>query len=51
MLQLLENESFNINKLIRHMRTKRSSLADSGAEFFKRYAETVKETRFDICGS
>jgi hypothetical protein len=45
------NESFKVNKLIRHLRIKHDSLADRGTEFFKRKAEIVKKTRIDSSGS
>jgi hypothetical protein len=31
---VLANESFKVNKLIRHLKTKHDSLADRGREFF-----------------
>jgi hypothetical protein len=49
--EVLENESFKANKLIRHLKTKHDSLADRGTDFFKRKAEIVKKTRFDSSGS
>jgi hypothetical protein len=48
--EVLANESFQVNKLIRHLKTKRDSLADRGTEFFKRKAEIVKKTRLDSSG-
>jgi hypothetical protein len=49
--EVLANESFKVNKLIRHLKTKRDSLADSSTEFFKRKAEIIKKTRLDSSGS
>jgi hypothetical protein len=49
--EVLANESFNVNKLIKHLKIKHGSLADQGAEFFKRKAETVNKTRLDSSGS
>jgi hypothetical protein len=49
--EVLANESFNVNKLIRHLKTKHDSLADRGKEIFKRKAKIVKKTRLDISGS
>jgi hypothetical protein len=49
--EVLANESFKANKLIRHLKTKHDSLADRGTNFFKRKAETVKNTRLDSSGS
>jgi hypothetical protein len=49
--EVLENESFKVNKLIRHLKTKHGSLADRGTEFFKRKVENVKKTRLDSSGS
>jgi hypothetical protein len=49
--EVLANESFKVNKLIRHLKTKRDSLAHRGTEFFKRKAEIVKKTRLDSSGS
>jgi hypothetical protein len=48
---VLENESFKVNNLIRHLKTKHDSLADRGAEFFKRKTEIVKKTKLDSSGS
>jgi hypothetical protein len=48
--EVLENESFKVNKLI-HLKTKHVSLADRSTEFFKRKAEIVKKTRLDSSGS
>jgi hypothetical protein len=45
--EVLANESFKVNKLIRHLKTKHDSLADRGTEFFKTKAEIVKKTRLD----
>jgi hypothetical protein len=47
---VLANESFKANKLIRHLKTKRDSLADRDTEFFKRKAKIVKKTRLDSSG-
>jgi hypothetical protein len=49
--EVLANESFKVNKLIRHLKTKHDSLADIGTEFFKRKAEIVKKTRLHSSGS
>jgi hypothetical protein len=49
--EVLANESFKVNKLIRHLKTKHDSLADRDTEFFKRKAEIVKKTRLDNSGS
>jgi hypothetical protein len=49
--EVLANESFEVNKLIRRLKTKRDSLADRGTEFFKRKAEIVRKTRLDSSGS
>jgi hypothetical protein len=49
--EVLANESFKVNKLIRHLKTKHDSLADRGTEFFKIKAEIVKKTRLDSSGS
>jgi hypothetical protein len=32
--EVLANESFKVNKLTRHLKTKHDSLADRGTEFF-----------------
>jgi hypothetical protein len=49
--EVLANESFKVNKLIRHLKTKRDSLADRRTEFFKRKADIVKKTRLDSSGT
>jgi hypothetical protein len=49
--EVLANESFKVNKLIRHLKTKHDSLADRGTEFFKRKAKGVMKTRLDSSGS
>jgi uncharacterized protein YhfF len=49
--EVLAIESFKVNKLIRHLKTKHDSLADRGTEFFKTKTEIVKKTRFDSSGS
>jgi hypothetical protein len=49
--EVLENELFKVNKLIRHLKTKHGSLADRGTEFVKRKAKIVKKTRLDSSGS
>jgi hypothetical protein len=41
--EVLANESFKVNKLIRHLKTKHDSLADRGTEFLKRKAQIVKK--------
>jgi hypothetical protein len=41
--EVLANESFNVNKLMRHLKTKHGFLTYSGAKFFKRKAEIVKK--------
>jgi hypothetical protein len=33
--EVLENESFDVNKLMRYLETKHGSLADRGAEFLR----------------
>jgi hypothetical protein len=48
---VLANESFKVNKLIRHLKTKHDSLADRGTECFKRKAKIIKKTRVDSSGS
>jgi hypothetical protein len=48
---VLANESFKVNKLIRHLKTNCDSLADRGKEIFKRKAKIVKKTRLDSSGS
>jgi hypothetical protein len=47
----LANESFKVNNLTQHMKTKHISLADHGIEFFKRRLEIVNKTRLDSSGS
>jgi hypothetical protein len=42
---VLANESFKVNKLIQHLKTKHDSLADRGTEIFERKAEILKKTR------
>jgi hypothetical protein len=37
------NESFKVNNLIRHLKTKHDSLADRGTKIFKRKAEIFRE--------
>jgi hypothetical protein len=49
--EVLANESFKVNKLKRHPKTKHNSLADRGTGFFKRKAKIVKKTRLDSSGS
>jgi hypothetical protein len=50
--EVLANESFKVNKLIRHLKTKHDSLAHRGIDFFfKRKAEIVNKTRLDSSGS
>jgi hypothetical protein len=49
--EVLANESFKVNKLIRHLKTKHDSLADRSTEFFKRKAEIVKKTILGSSGS
>jgi hypothetical protein len=49
--EVLANESFKVNKLIRHLKTTRNSLADRDTEFFKRKSKIVKKTRLDSSGS
>jgi hypothetical protein len=49
--EVLVNESFKENKFMQQLKTKQNSLADRGAEFFKRKAETVNKTRLYDCGS
>jgi hypothetical protein len=49
--EVLVNESFKANKLIRHLKTKHDSLADRGTNFFKIKAKIVKKTRLDSFGS
>jgi hypothetical protein len=49
--EVLANESFKVNMLIRHLKTKHNSLADHSTYFFKRKAKTVKKTRLDSSGS
>jgi hypothetical protein len=46
---VLANKSFNVNKLMRLLKTKQGSLADRAAQFFMTKAETVKETTLDSC--
>jgi hypothetical protein len=43
--EVLANESFDVNKLMLHLKTKHGSLADRGAEIFKRKAEIVNKAR------
>lgn len=43
--EVLENKSFKLNELLQHMRTKYGSLADHGADIFKRNAKDVKKSR------
>jgi hypothetical protein len=45
-----ENESFNVNESMWHLKIKPGSHADRGATYFKINAEIVKKTRLDICG-
>jgi hypothetical protein len=49
--EVLANESFKVNKLIRHLKTKHDSLADRGTGFFKRKAQIVGKIRLDSAGS
>jgi hypothetical protein len=49
--EVLENVSFKVNTLMRHLKIKHGSLVDRSADFFKRKAEIVNETRLDTCGS
>jgi hypothetical protein len=49
--EVLANESFKASKVIRHLKTKYSTLADGGTEFFKRKAEIIKKARLDNSGS
>jgi hypothetical protein len=44
---MIANESFNVNKLMRHLKTKHGSLA----YLFTIKAEIVKKTRLHSCGS
>jgi hypothetical protein len=46
--EVLANESLNANKLMKHLKIKHGSLADQGAEFFKRKAETVNKTNLIV---
>jgi hypothetical protein len=41
--EVLENGSFDVNKLMQRLKTKHGSLADREAEFFNRKAEIAKE--------
>jgi hypothetical protein len=49
--EVLANESLKAKKLIRHLKTKRDSLAHRGMECFKRKPKIVKKTRLDSSGS
>jgi hypothetical protein len=40
--EVLENESFKVNKLIRHLKSKHDSLADRETDFFKRTLSSGK---------
>jgi hypothetical protein len=45
--EALANGSFNVNKLMQHVKTKHGFLADCSENSIKRKAETAKETVLD----
>ena len=49
--EVLENDSFEINKLVEHLKTQQGFLVDLKVDFFRRKAEVAKKSLLDSSGS
>jgi len=47
---VLENDSFEINKLVEHLKTQHGFLVDLKVDFFRRKAEVAKKSLLDSSG-